>query len=903
MGFFSKLFGDANARTIKEYQAIVVQINALEPEMQVLSAEQLKEKTKELQTRYVDGATLDELLPEAFALVREASKRTLGQRHFDVQLMGGIALHRGNIAEMRTGEGKTLVATLATYLNAITGKGVHVVTVNDYLARRDAVWMGQIYHALGLSVACINHMSSFAYDPAHVAPETEEKLDEEVDTTGSFRVVHEFLRPVERREAYLADITYGTNNEFGFDYLRDNMVYGEKEMAQAKGHHYAVVDEIDSILIDEARTPLIISAPDTDSGELYKTFSSVATHLNAEADYTVDEKMKAVSITEAGIEKVEKILKIDNIYEDNGMQYVHHLEEALKAQVLFKRDRDYVVKNNEVIIVDEFTGRLMPGRRWSGGLHQAVEAKEKVLVQKEFKTLGSITFQNYFRLYSKLSGMTGTAQTSAEEFYKVYKLEVITIPTNRTPQRADYADQIYKTEHGKFQAIAREVKERNKEGQPVLIGTVSIQKNEILSKYLEREGVPHKVLNAKNHEQEGEIVAQAGRKGAVTVATNLAGRGVDIILGGNPPVPADAETVKELGGLFVVGTERHEARRIDNQLRGRAGRQGDPGASQFFLSMEDDLVRVFGGDTMKSLMDRLGVSEDEAIQNRFVSNAIEQAQTKIEGHYFEARKTLLEYDNVLSKHRETIYGLRKEIVSTADNKERMLGYVHRLMDQIVRSHLAQADEDVSIKELTAILSAILPVSEIFASELEAKIKEGNVDDVVEFVQKTANTLYTEREEKLGADIMRQLEKMLILKVIDELWIDHLDQMEHLRSSVGLRAFAQRDPLVEYKIEGQRLFAELQQAIEYQSAQSIFKVAEAQRPAIMNRGIENASSANNSTVQIRANNAQSQSGVSHSHASAEDHIGRNDPCPCGSGKKYKKCGLLNTAEHQKLMANK
>ncbi|KKR14533.1 MAG: Protein translocase subunit SecA [Parcubacteria group bacterium GW2011_GWC1_39_29] len=632
MSFLSKIFGDANDRYIKELMPIVQKINSLEKEYEQLSDFQMKDKTDEFKKRLTAGETLDDILPEAFALVREAAKRTLKQRAFDVQLMGGIILHRGGIAEMRTGEGKTLVATFPIYLNALTGRGVHLVSVNDYLVRLHSTWMGQIYDALGLTIGCINHDSSFLYDSTHT--NKLEELDEKRDELGSFKVIHEFMRPVTRREAYLADITYGTNNEYGFDYLRDNMAYSVDQMAQRPYHNYAIVDEVDSILIDEARTPLIISAPDQDSGDLYKTFSRVVPNLVENEDYNVDEKLKAVSITEKGIEKVEKTLNIKNIYDEGGVRFVHHLEQALKANVLFKRDRDYVVKDNEIVIVDEFTGRLMPGRRWSEGLHQAVEAKESVNVQKESRTLATITFQNYFRLYDKLGGMTGTAITSAEEFHKVYGLDVVMVPTNKTMIRKDQQDQIYKTEAGKFKNVAREIKERHEKGQPVLVGTVSIEKNEMLSAILEREGIPHKVLNAKNHEKEAEIIAQAGQVGAVTVATNMAGRGVDIILGGNPPDSEEQRKAREAGGLHVIGTERHEARRIDDQLRGRAGRQGDPGSSQFFVSTEDDLARVFGGDRLKSIMNRLGVGEDDVIENRFVSNAIQQAQAKIEGHNF-----------------------------------------------------------------------------------------------------------------------------------------------------------------------------------------------------------------------------------------------------------------------------
>ena len=670
-------------------EPIVSSINALEEKMKSLSCEGLKSVTVELRNKLEGGQSLDDILPSAFAVTREASRRTLGQRHFDVQLLGGIILHQGKIAEMRTGEGKTLVATLPAYLNAISGQGVHVVTVNDYLSRRDAVWMGQIYNELGLTVGCINHEASYLYDPKHrnelghsmskrtlnvqVQSNSEDELDKERDILGAFHVVHEFLKPCSRKEAYAADITYGTNNEFGFDYLRDNIAYNIGDVVQRParhasqgdaggGYNFAIVDEIDSILIDEARTPLIISAPSADSDQFYIMFSKIAEKMNEDKDFTLDEKMKAISLTEVGIEKAEKALGVGNIYTEKGIKYVHHLETAIRAKALFHKDKEYVVKNGEIIIVDEFTGRMMPGRRWSEGLHQAVEAKEKVMVQKESRTLASITFQNYFRLYGKLAGMTGTALTSAEEFHKVYKLETTNIPTNKPLARYDKSDLVFQTVQGKFQAIARKIKEVHQLGQPILVGTVSIDKNEYLSALLKTEGVPHTMLNAKHHEKEGEIVAQAGRKGGVTIATNMAGRGVDIVLGGNPPIAGESEEVKKAGGLFVLGTERHEARRIDNQLRGRSGRQGDPGETQFYISLEDEVMRVFGSDRIKNLMGKFGIPEDQPIENRMLSRAIESAQSKIEGFNFDARKHLLEYDDVLNHQRKIIYDRRRKIL-------------------------------------------------------------------------------------------------------------------------------------------------------------------------------------------------------------------------------------------------
>ncbi len=897
MSILSKIFGDANKRIVDSYQPIVQKINELEPTFERFSFEELRGKTAEFKQRLSQGESLDDLLPEAFAAVREASKRTLGQRHFDVQLMGGITLHQGNIAEMKTGEGKTLVATLPAYLNAITGRGVHIVTVNDFLSRRDTVWMGQIYHALGLTVGCLNHEASYAYDPLHKneakgeepQSQKEEKLDKERDTTGAFRVVHEFLRPVTRREAYEADITYGTNNEYGFDYLRDNMVYVLSQISQAKGHNYAIVDEIDSILIDEARTPLIISAPDSDSTKLYETFAKIVPRLQENEDYNVDEKLKAVSITEKGIERVESILNLKNIYEEGGTRYVHHLEQALKAEIIFHRDKDYVVKDGEVIIVDEFTGRLMPGRRWSEGLHQAIEAKEGVYVQKESRTYATITFQNYFRLYKKLAGMTGTAQTSAEEFHKVYTLDVVTVPTNKQMIRVDLPDRIYKTEAGKIRAIIAEIKERHEKGQPVLIGTAAITKNELLAAHLNHEGIPHKVLNAKNHEQEGEIIAQAGRLGSVTVATNMAGRGVDIILGGNPPSADEAARVRESGGLHVIGTERHEARRIDDQLRGRAGRQGDQGSSQFFVSTEDELVRIFGGDRLKGLMDRLGVGDDDVIENRFISRAIEQAQSKIEGNNFDIRKYVLEYDDVMNKHRTAIYELRKETLGADNISEKIKNYVHEQIDKIMQYHTLGETGEYNTEEISENIKAIVPMEADLHTKLSEITKSQEPEKLSEFLHGLIDETYAQREQQLGAEAMRHLEKMVLLRVIDELWVDHLEQMEYLRDSVRLRAYGQRDPLVEYKIEGQKMFAQLQEAIGAQVAGMIFKVG----PVVRQEAVDlSRIQENRDQLQLKPNGEGSinnSSGVNATPSASNQHnIGRNDPCFCGSGKKYKRC---------------
>ncbi len=815
MSILDKIFGNPSGQYAKKVSPLISKINDLEKAFEKLSGDEIDRVTLRLKERLQKGYTLEELLPEAFAVCREAAKRTLSQRHFDVQLIGGMVLHEGKIAEMRTGEGKTLTATLSAYLNALTRKGVHIVTVNDYLAKRDTVWMGQIYHALGLKVGCITHESSYVYDPAY----QNEEVDKERDVVGGFRIVESYLRPCTRKEAYEADVTYGTNNEFGFDYLRDNMAYDLAQQVQ-RGHHFAIIDEVDSILIDEARTPLIISAPDTESSHWYLEFARIIPKLQEKTDFEIDEKLRAATLTDNGINKIENLLGVKDIYQEKGIKYLHHLEQALKAQVLFGRDRDYVVRNGEVIIVDEFTGRLLPGRRYSGGLHQALEAKEGVFVQPESLTLASITFQNYFRMYEKVAGMTGTALTSAEEFYKVYHLDVVAVPTNKPMIRTDLPDRVYQTEEAKFKAIVREVKERNKIGQPILVGTVSIEKNEYLSRLFGVEGIPHQILNAKNHEREAEIIAQAGKYGAVTVATNMAGRGVDIILGGNPPQPEEAWKVREVRGLFVIGTERHEARRIDNQLRGRTGRQGDPGISQFFVSLEDDVIRIFGGDRIKSLMERFNFPEGEAIESKIVSNAIEAAQSKIEGFNFDARKHLLEYDDVLNKHREVFYKKRREVLE--------------------KSKILNPNNTKSLSAMT----------------LEAVVRAGHSKEE-----------YKKKEEDLGSENMRQAEKIVWLRALDSVWVEHLENMESLRDSVGLRAYGQQDPLVEYKREAHRMFQNLLSTAESMAAQSLL------------------------SIQLVSQQPLSVQPTSHvTPASKQEKIGRNDPCPCGSGKKYKKCHL-------------
>src|ERR1035437_9900621 len=767
-----KLFGDPNKKAIKQYEPIAGKVNAFEAAISALSDDALKAKTVEFKAKLAgktheeEQKILAEIMPEAFAVVREGSKRALGQRHFDVQLIGGAILHNKSIAEMRTGEGKTLVATLPAYLNALSGHGVHIVTVNDYLSRRDGAWMGIIYNFLGLSVGVINHEASYLYDPLH---KTEEVKKEENDL-GSFKVVHEFLRPVTRRDAYAADITYGTNNEFGFDYLRDNLEYEAIKMRQ-RGFNFAIVDEVDSILIDEARTPLIISAPTVESENLYSIFSGLVAGLHKDTDFTVDEKHKSIALLPAGIEKIEKALGVENIYTDKGIKYVHHLETAIKAKALYHLDTDYVVKNGEIVIVDTFTGRLQPGRRWSEGLHQAIEAKENVPIQKESRTFASITFQNYFRLYKKLGGMTGTAATSSEEFYKVYGIDTVIVPTNKIIKRVDHNDLIFRTEKGKFKAVARKVKELHEKGQPVLVGTVSIEKNEMLSAFLKKEGIPHTMLNAKPEyaDKEGEIVAQAGKPGAVTIATNMAGRGVDIKLGGNPTPAGAYEEIKEKGGLFVLGTERHEARRIDNQLRGRAGRQGDPGATQFFVSLEDSLMRVFAGDTVKGLMSRLGVAEDEPIENRFITKSLENAQKKIEGFNFDSRKHVLEYDDVLNHQRKIVYERRLKI-------------------------LTGSPDDIAV-QLGEIAATVPEIGIPSRTDLEKVISEKIV--------------------QLGREQFYRVTRQIMLQTIDTFWVEHLEVMDYTRGSVNLRAYGQRDPLIEYKKEGLRLFKEMQNAMKEQ----------------------------------------------------------------------------------------
>lgn len=857
--------------------------------------------------------------------MREAAKRTLEQRHYDVQLIGGIVLHKGKIAEMKTGEGKTLAATLPVYLNALDKKGVHVITVNDYLAKRDSVWMGQIYHALGLSVACIAHDTAFIYDPSYVASsagKTEDEVDEERDKTGSFRVEDSYLRPISRKQAYAADITYGTNNEFGFDYLRDNLAHDSNNIVQRE-LHYAIIDEIDSILIDEARTPLIISAPAEESAEEYRKLARLIKGLKRNEDYTVDEKLRAVMLTQGGINKMTAYLGEDP-WESNNFTLIHHIDSALKAQTMFQKDRDYVIKDGEIIIVDEFTGRLMHGRRYSEGIHQAIEAKENVDVKQESRTLATITFQNYFRYYKKLSGMTGTAITEAEEFHKIYTLDVLVVPTNKQMIRHSLTDRIYRTKDAKFKAIIHEVKERHDKGQPILIGTGgftigeqtvgAIEKNKIIKDKLEREGIQCKVLDATNHEKEGQIIAQAGKLGAITVATNMAGRGVDIILGGNPPDKKEQKKVLELGGLHIIGTERHEARRIDNQLRGRSGRQGDPGSSQFFISLEDDLMRIFGGARLSSVMQTLKVPEDMPIESKIVSSSIEKAQQKVEGFNFDSRKHLLEYDDVLNKHREAIYRKRRKTLTMneKDLHNEVLKMIEQELTNIVTFHTQGPDQHKwEISKIVEVVRNIFPVPDNLGKALEhiykqsgspAEARRAKVGDkksnqytrdrFIKYLAELAKKAYDgieeqiiESREKLGLQkppkgIIATIAKSIILQSIDRHWLYHLQVIENLKGGIGLRAYGQRDPLVEYKKESYQKFQELMGAVNKQVVFSIFKVGMIEKIPDQPR------------QEMRLSGAQKTTKKSEAQPLTKaEKIGRNDPCPCGSGKKYKKCHYL------------
>jgi preprotein translocase subunit SecA len=886
MDFFKKIFG-SNERVVEKLQPIVDQVNTFSAAIEKLSDEELRSKTDEFRKRLAAGEAEDDILPEAFAVVREAAKRVIGERHYDVQLLGGIVLHQGKIAEMKTGEGKTLTSTLAVYLNALSGKGAHVVTVNDYLAKRDANWMGRVYHFLGLSTSCIlQQTTSFRFEP-------------NVSDVDAVSVEMENLVPISRREAYATDITYGTNNEFGFDYLRDNMVGSLEEMVQ-RPLHYAIVDEVDSILIDEARTPLIISAPDSESTKLYERFAKIVPQLRQETDYVVDEKFKSVTLTDEGISHVEKLLGMENLYEQGNIQYVHHLEQSLKATIIFQKDRDYVVRDGEVLIVDDFTGRIMYGRRYSEGLHQAIEAKEGVAVQRESRTLATITFQNYFRLYKKLGGMTGTATTSAEEFAKVYKLDVVEIPTNKKTIRRDFPDIIYKTEEMKFRKIAERIKEIHATGQPILVGTIAIEKSEFLSALLEREGVAHHVLNAKHHEQEASIIAGAGQKGAVTIATNMAGRGTDIKLGVG---------VREVGGLFIIGTERHEARRIDNQLRGRAGRQGDPGATQFFISLEDELMRRFGGDKLKSMMTTMGLPDEEPIESGAIAKMIEGAQTKIEGFNFDIRKHVLDYDDVMNKQREVVYRRRRETLESSDMRGLTLSLIEEEFEKMISFHTASEEPEWGITEISADVNELFPKLDTASIEkrLESIRDDRSRDEhekktlIKEYLLGEAKREFSAKAEAIG-EPWERIQMVLSVQSIDQLWMNHLDEIEYLRQGIGLRGYGQKDPLVEYKREAYNLFVGLLDAMRKTYLLTALKiepvavehaVAQQERRMIFSGASDTAPQFDSSTSPFQGEGREgfgSDKGDTPKQEPlhAAQAPGRNDPCPCGSGKKYKKC---------------
>jgi preprotein translocase subunit SecA len=863
MTFLQKIFGDPNAKTLSKIQPIVDQINSLENTYKDKSDEEIRAEITRLKSEVQDkGIHLDEVLAPTFALVREASRRTLGQRHFDVQLIGGIVLHQGKIAEMRTGEGKTLVATLPTVLNALTGRGVHVVTVNDYLAKRDAVWMGQIYNFLGLSLGIVTGEGAYLY--TEVPAE-----DKERDEKGSYEVEQEFLIEVSRKEAYAADITYGTNNEFGFDYLRDNMATSKESMVQRE-YYFAIVDEVDSVLIDEARTPLIISAPDVESPALYKTFASLVPTLKPEKDYTVDEKMRTVNITESGIDKVEKSLNITNIYEEKGLAFVHHLEQALKAQALFHLDKEYVVKDGEIIIVDQFTGRMTPGRRYSEGLHQALEAKEGVTIQQESKTLATITLQNYFRMYDKLAGMTGTAVTSAEELHKVYNLDVVIMPTNKEIKRQDLADVVYKNEKAKFTAIAKKVKEVSELGQPVLLGTASIEKSEELGKVFDKFKLKYTILNAKQHEAEGLIIADAGKRGAITIATNMAGRGVDIKLGGANATEEEKQAVLELGGLYVIGSERHEARRIDNQLRGRSGRQGEAGITQFYLSLDDEIMRIFGGERIKSLMERFNFPEDEPIENVLIAKSIEGAQTKIEGFHFDSRKHLLEYDDVINKQREIIYKKRRDILlNQIDIKSQTAELIRENIYKIVSFYTTiESTREWDLNSIVEDIQGLIGNTIDFNSTLEnIRDQEGTIETkkqaIIDTLVNTIESILSKRFESVSDEQYQGVLNSVYIQTIDNLWMEHLEVIDYLKTGIRLRGYAQRDPLIEYKNEAFMLFEKLLTSIRDNYINTILRIEPTPQIA----------------QNIIAPNPMGES---------VPRVGRNDICPCGSGKKYKKC---------------
>jgi len=887
-----KIVGSKNERELKRIQPMVNRINQFETAIQPLSDDQLRAKTSEFRSRLDQGEPLDQILPEAFAVVRETARRTLGERHYDVQLIGGIVLHEGKIAEMATGEGKTLVATLPAYLNALEGKGVHIVTVNDYLAKRDRDWMGVIYRFLGLSVGVIVH-----------------EMDDK-----------------ERKEAYRSDITFGTNNEFGFDYLRDNMKFSIDDFVQRE-LNYGIVDEVDSILIDEARTPLIISGPAEESTDKYYKINRVIPLLKQEQDYQIEEKSHTAFLTESGVAHVEKLIHVENLYDPRHIETLHHVNQALRAHTLFKRDVDYVVKDGKVIIVDEFTGRLMPGRRWSDGLHQAVEAKENVRIENENQTLATITFQNYFRMYKKLAGMTGTADTEAAEFRKIYNLDVVVIPTNRPLVRTNHPDVIYKTEEEKFRAAAREIEELNKAGRPVLVGTISIEKSEKVSFLLKKRGVPHNVLNAKHHEREAEIIAQAGRLGAVTISTNMAGRGTDILLGGNPkflaktlvkvnPEGVDQETfekaqqeanakaletvqqerekVVQLGGLHVLGTERHEARRIDNQLRGRSGRQGDPGSSRFYLSLQDDLLRIFGSERISGMMDKLGMEEEQPIEHRWVTKAIENAQRRVEAHNFEIRKHLLDYDDVMNKQREVIYSQRREVLGTEDLKNTVLEMIEDQAEEIVDAYADEKvhPEDWDLKGLQDAVFQQFSTRWPLPPEAQNGLKR---EHLIEWVNEKAKAHYEKKEEEFGSGTLRYLEKVIMLQSIDYHWKDHLLAIDQLKEGIGLRGYAQRDPRIEYQKEAYQMFLEMLDRIKRDTLEKLFAVQIAGDQEVKEMPVPRRQTFVLSRGEAAQGGGETEDGKGVTVRRDGKKVGRNDPCPCGSGKKYKKCCLLKETQ--------
>ena len=888
-----KIVGSKNERELKRIQPIVQRINPIEPKILPLNDDQLRAKTAEFKERIDRGESLEAILPEAFAVVREAARRTLGERHFDVQLIGGIVLHEGKIAEMATGEGKTLVATLPAYLNSLKGEGVHIVTVNDYLAKRDSEWMGAIYRFLGLSVGVILHE----------------------------------LNDQERKKAYGCDITYGTNNEFGFDYLRDNMKFSIEDYVQ-RDLNYAIVDEVDSILVDEARTPLIISGPAEESTDKYYKINRIVPSLKQGKDYQLEEKSHTAFLTEEGVFHVEKLLHVENLYDPRNIETLHHVNQALRAHTLFKRDVDYVVKEGQVVIVDEFTGRLMPGRRWSDGLHQAVEAKENVRIENENQTLATVTFQNYFRMYRKLAGMTGTADTEAAEFRKTYNLDVVVIPTNMPLIRTNYPDVIYKSEEEKFRAAGREIEELNRSGRPVLVGTISIEKSERLSHLLKKRGIPHNVLNAKHHEREAEIIAQAGRVGAVTLSTNMAGRGTDILLGGNPKflaktmvdekadgeviqkayekalaiVQKEKEKVIELGGLHVLGTERHEARRIDNQLRGRSGRQGDPGSSRFYLSLEDDLLRIFGSERISSIMDRLGIEEDQPIEHRLVTKAIENAQRRVEAHNFEIRKHLLEYDNVMNQQREVIYSQRREVLAGEDLKDSVIEMIEEQAEGIVDLYADEKahPEDWDLKGLQDVVYQQFSFRWAVPSEEEVgttRFRDGlNRERLKELLLQRAKDVYQKKEEEFGEATLRYLEKVIMLQSVDYHWKDHLLAVDQLKEGIGLRGYGQKDPRIEYQKEAYQMFLEMLERIKKDTVEKLFAIQIAKEEEVKEMKVER----KQTFILSRGEAAQGAGGETEDGKGVTvrregKKVGRNDPCPCGSGKKYKRCCLLKETQ--------